>query len=187
MAEEIRAHKTSVSFVEAVPAELDAGSDLTLKVKVACVSHCDLRGRPVRIIDDSGAVITAIELLRFDGTVNETDISIVRAPAKPGTCKWTAAFTAREEEEIPHEASSPPFSFSVKPHGTRVAVWDVPSPVVFGTAFRVKIGVQCSAGCDLTGQKIDSPTRTTAIHNRLIAALEGTAPERGGKAKAAAE
>jgi [protein-PII] uridylyltransferase len=40
---------------------------------------------------------------------------------------------------------------------------------------------------DLTGQKIDSPTRTTAIRNRLIAALEGTAPERGGKAKAAAE
>ena len=40
---------------------------------------------------------------------------------------------------------------------------------------------------DLTGQKIDSPTRTAAIRNRLIAALEGTAPERGGKAKAAAE
>lgn len=40
---------------------------------------------------------------------------------------------------------------------------------------------------DLTGQKIDSPARITAIHNRLIAALEGIAPERGGKAKAAAE
>ncbi|PDQ17796.1 [protein-PII] uridylyltransferase [Mesorhizobium sanjuanii] len=40
---------------------------------------------------------------------------------------------------------------------------------------------------DLTGQKIDSPARIAAIHNRLIAALEGKAPERGGKAKAAAE
>ncbi|MET2829047.1 [protein-PII] uridylyltransferase [Mesorhizobium shangrilense] len=41
---------------------------------------------------------------------------------------------------------------------------------------------------DLTGQKIDSPARTNAIHNRLIAALEGITPERGGgKAKAAAE
>jgi len=40
---------------------------------------------------------------------------------------------------------------------------------------------------DLTGQKIDNPTRITTIRNRLMAALEGIAPERGGKAKAAAE
>ncbi|RJT42680.1 [protein-PII] uridylyltransferase [Mesorhizobium waimense] len=40
---------------------------------------------------------------------------------------------------------------------------------------------------DLTGQKIDSPTRTATIHKRLIETLEGTAPERNGKAKAAAE
>jgi len=40
---------------------------------------------------------------------------------------------------------------------------------------------------DLTGQKIDGPARITAIRNRLMAALEGNSPERGGKAKAAAE
>ncbi|ESY11353.1 [protein-PII] uridylyltransferase [Mesorhizobium sp. C386A] len=40
---------------------------------------------------------------------------------------------------------------------------------------------------DLTGQKIDNPARTATIHARLIAALEGVVPERGGKAKAAAE
>ncbi|TIP39228.1 MAG: [protein-PII] uridylyltransferase, partial [Mesorhizobium sp.] len=40
---------------------------------------------------------------------------------------------------------------------------------------------------DLTGQKIDSPTRTATIHKRLIDTLEGNSPERNGKAKAAAE
>ena len=40
---------------------------------------------------------------------------------------------------------------------------------------------------DLTGQKIDSPARIATIRNRLMAALEGIAPERGGKARAAAE
>ncbi|TGS79739.1 ACT domain-containing protein, partial [Mesorhizobium sp. M2D.F.Ca.ET.178.01.1.1] len=40
---------------------------------------------------------------------------------------------------------------------------------------------------DLTGQKIDSPTRMATIHKRLIETLDGTAPERGGKARAAAE
>ncbi|CAM5535198.1 [protein-PII] uridylyltransferase [Aquamicrobium terrae] len=39
---------------------------------------------------------------------------------------------------------------------------------------------------DLTGQKIENPAREKAIRERLIAALEGGAPERG-KAKAAAE
>ncbi|MER9055790.1 [protein-PII] uridylyltransferase [Mesorhizobium sp. M0213] len=39
---------------------------------------------------------------------------------------------------------------------------------------------------DLTGQKIDSPSRTATIRNRLIAVLEGTASERG-KTKTAAE
>jgi len=40
---------------------------------------------------------------------------------------------------------------------------------------------------DLTGQKIDSPARIATIRNRLMATLEGIAPERGGKARAAAE
>lgn len=39
---------------------------------------------------------------------------------------------------------------------------------------------------DLTGQKIDSPTRTATIHKRLIDTLEGNTTERNGKAKAAA-
>ncbi|MDX8453217.1 [protein-PII] uridylyltransferase [Mesorhizobium sp. VK9D] len=40
---------------------------------------------------------------------------------------------------------------------------------------------------DLTGQKIDSPTRTATIHKRLIDTLEGNSSDRNGKAKAAAE
>ncbi|MER8572906.1 [protein-PII] uridylyltransferase [Mesorhizobium sp. M1338] len=40
---------------------------------------------------------------------------------------------------------------------------------------------------DLTGQKIDSPARIATIRNRLMATLEGIVPERGGKARAAAE
>jgi [protein-PII] uridylyltransferase len=40
---------------------------------------------------------------------------------------------------------------------------------------------------DLTGQKIDSPARIATIRNRLMATLEGIAPERNGKTKAAAE
>ena len=40
------------------------------------------------------------------------------------------------------------------PHQTSIAVWDIPSPVIINKAFSVKVGVKCSAACDLTGQLI---------------------------------
>ena len=40
---------------------------------------------------------------------------------------------------------------------------------------------------DLTGQKIESPTRIATIKSRLIAVLEGTLPMRQARVKAAAE
>jgi [protein-PII] uridylyltransferase len=40
---------------------------------------------------------------------------------------------------------------------------------------------------DLTGQKIENPTRQEAIRTKLLATLEGAAPMRGSKARAAAE
>jgi hypothetical protein len=141
-------------MVKAAPVEVLTGSDIVLKVKIACPSNCNLQGGQVRIVDNSGAVIEGIELLPFDGTVNETDEFVVRAPMKPGEHKWAAVFTAQEKEGILHKESSTPFSFSVRPHVTSVQVWDVPSPIVFNTAFRVKVGVQCSAGCNLTGKEV---------------------------------
>ena len=154
MTGKIQAHETSVSMVKAAPVELYAGNDIVLKVKAACPSHCDLQGGQVRIADNSGAVVEETELLLFDGTVNETDEFVVRAPTQPGEYTWTAMFTTQEKGVILHEESSAPFSFSVKPHVTSVQVWDVPSPVVFDAAFKVKVGVQCSAGCNLTGKEV---------------------------------
>ena len=40
---------------------------------------------------------------------------------------------------------------------------------------------------DLTGAKIENPTRQEAVKKRLISTLEGAAAERSAKAKAAAE
>lgn len=46
-------------------------------------------------------------------------------------------------------------SADVKPHATSMAVWDVASPVVVDTAFKLKVGVKCSAGCNLAGEEIE--------------------------------
>lgn len=40
-------------------------------------------------------------------------------------------------------------------HLTSMAVWAVPSPVVAGEAFRVRVGVRCSTACGLGGRRVE--------------------------------
>ncbi len=154
MTREVQAHETSASMVKAALAEVYAGSDIALKVKVSCPSNCNLQGGKVRIAADAGAVVKEIELVSFDGAAYETDELVVKAPTKPGEYTWTAVFAAQEKAGIIHEGSSAPFSFVAKPHTTSMAVWDVPSPIVFNTRFKIKVGVQCSAECKLAGREV---------------------------------
>jgi hypothetical protein len=48
------------------------------------------------------------------------------------------------------EASEPVVNAPVAPHTTDVVVWDIPSAVVAGERFRIKVGIKCSDECDLT-------------------------------------
>ena len=155
MAGKVKAHETSVSMAKSALAELNAGTDMALEVKVSCPSACDLRGKIVKIVAQDAAVVKEIQLTDFEGTGNETDEFVVKAPIKPGGYTWTAVFPAQEKEGVLHEESSAAFSFIVKPHATSMAVWDVPSPIAFGDEFRIKVGVRCSANCRLTDKKIE--------------------------------
>jgi hypothetical protein len=40
---------------------------------------------------------------------------------------------------------------ATEPHATRIVVWDVPSSVVAGETFRLKVGLKCSRACQLGG------------------------------------
>ena len=42
-----------------------------------------------------------------------------------------------------------------EPHMTSAAVWDVPSPVAIKSVFNVKVGITCSATCQLTGHVVE--------------------------------
>ena len=39
-------------------------------------------------------------------------------------------------------------------HPTSLAVWEVPSPVVVNSSFKVKVGMKCAVACQLAGQRI---------------------------------
>jgi hypothetical protein len=64
-------------------------------------------------------------------------------------------FSQNATARAAHEECSLPIVFATIPHGTSVAVWDVPSPVAIDSRFTLKAGVRCSAGCELTGHSIE--------------------------------
>lgn len=43
----------------------------------------------------------------------------------------------------------------MEPHATRIVVWEVPSAVERGAAFRVKVGVKCAAECGVAGRGVE--------------------------------
>lgn len=83
MTGEAQAHETSTSMVKPALAEVDAGTDIALKVRASCPAKCNIQGSKVRIVDNDDAAVKDINLLSFDGTTNETDEFVVKAPNKP--------------------------------------------------------------------------------------------------------
>jgi hypothetical protein len=153
--EESKVHETMISMDQSTPAEHDVGSEIPLKIRISCPSHCDLRDGQIRISDSTGALLKEVTLTSFDGAANETDAFVVKAPTEPGEYTWTAVFAAQEKERVRHGESAALFSFIARPHATGMAVWDLPSPVTRGADFNLKVGVSCSSACRLAGQQVE--------------------------------
>jgi hypothetical protein len=147
-------HRTNLEMSQSAPLEVEAGADIILRVKVSCPEGCDLRGIPVSVMA-ADSVISTTELATFDEAVNETEAFALKAPGKVGEHAWTVLFPRHENEGAVHEESRLLLSFTTRPHATSMAVWDVPSPVVMNRSFTVKVGVKCSATCQLAGRLVE--------------------------------
>ena len=147
-------HQPKVEMSQSVPPDVEAGIDLMLQVRVSCPSGCDLRGKPVIILASDGLVMTS-ELVTYDEKVNETEALRLKAPSQVAEHTWSVSVPGHEAEGVVHEESSLVIAFRTNPHAPTMAVWDVPSPVVMGTSFGVKVGVKCSAACPMTGGLVE--------------------------------
>ena len=144
-----------VCRIEVSPREVDAEGDLTLKGELSCSSADDLRGQSVLIADHDGGLVETIELTGFDGESNATGEVVVKAPVRPGTHVWRAVGPAHAQGSVSREDASTSFSFTVKPHATRVVVWDAPPTVERGKRFGIKLGVNCPFECRPKGWAVD--------------------------------
>ena len=141
--------------VEVSPDRVDAAAKLTLKVTVACPPAGEPPAARVLIEDHDGARVGDIGLGGWRGDADTTRELTVTAPAIPGEYTWRALGLAPAEGGGGGEPPAAAFSFTVKPHSTRVVVWDTPAAVQSGQPFAVKLGVKCSAGCGPEVWRVD--------------------------------
>jgi hypothetical protein len=161
-----------LELLEAAPAEVDAGAELSLTVRVTPPVGLDLGNAPF--------VIAAADDVRSRGALPDRsgeDGHIVRiaftAPEEIGEFAWRFVVPERETNGKVLRAASLPFSFRTKPHVTSLAAWDCPSPVVIGARFKLKVGAHCSSACILRGQEIEIHDETDAV---VASAPLGTTP-----------
>ena len=148
-------HPTTITFAQSPPSRSFAGKEMSLKVQVSCPHGCDLRGMKIRILGREGTQLIEAELKEFLGSGSLTGELTLQTPVQPGEVAWQAFFPSCDEGEIRHEESRVGFSFQVLPHETSLAVWDTPSPAVRERENFLKVGVKCSAGCNLAGEDIE--------------------------------
>ena len=162
MTKDARTHSTTVEVSEPVPSEVAVGAEIVLKVKVSCDAGCDLRGMPVKVTAPDGVVLT-IALATHNAEINETEAITLMAPQRVGEHAWSVVFAPHEVDGILHEAKTLPISVRTRPHTTSLAVWAIPSPVVMGERFGIKVGAKSAAGCKLDTKKIEVCDETGAI------------------------
>jgi hypothetical protein len=148
---DVRTHSTHLTLCEPVP-ELAVGSDFVLQVEVSCPEGCDLSGLPVMATGPDGQMATVEP--RSDQAPDTPRGIALTAPLEVGEHVWSVQFPAHERGGVRHEECTLPVCVRTAPHTTSLAVWGVPSPVVIGERFSIKVGAKSSAACELKGKKI---------------------------------
>jgi hypothetical protein len=141
--------------IEVSPDVVDAAAEMTLQATVSCSPACDLRGHILLVKDQDGADAGSVALTEFDGKTNETREFVVKAPVKPGGYVWSAVCPAVVKQDTSYPEASTPIAFTVTPHTTNVVVWDIPSAIVVGERFRIKVGMKCSNECELANSEFE--------------------------------
>jgi hypothetical protein len=146
------AHPIHIELSEP-PREVPAGTDLVIKATVSCSEGCDLRGMPLKVTAPDATVSTS-ELAAPDDESNASVDITLMTPKQVGAYTYSLTVPARESDGIRHEESTLAVHVTTIPHGTSLAVWDIPSPVVMGERFEIKVGAKSASGCDLNGTEI---------------------------------
>jgi hypothetical protein len=144
------AHSINIELTGTEPPDVMVGTEFALKGRVACVDGCELVGESVKLVGPDDAVAGECAI-GPDSALN----AVLWAPPRAGEHVWRIVFGAHEVDGVRHEETTVPVQITVKPHATSLAVWDIPSPVVTGERFAIKVGAKSSMGIALAGIGIE--------------------------------
>src|SRR5262245_38556549 len=132
-------HAERPCTAEVSPSDVDAGADLTVKVRVTSPDDFDLSGQRVSIRGADDNELASGELTETDDAIFTAEISL-RAPVAIGGQIWRAVLLTIEDDDTIFDETAATFSFVVTAHIARVQVWGMPSAIPAGERFRMKVG-----------------------------------------------
>jgi hypothetical protein len=164
-----KAHPIELDLFEPLAAELDMGAPFPLALALTTKSGCDLAGAAYRVLHGDEVVAAGVlpAIVRFDpdsndydprnGPVDKRDYVRIAlcAPRAIGVFEWTLVLPEQELGGVALAEAALTFTLRTAEHRTSLATWDVPSPVVAGERFSVKVGAKCTACCALNGQQVE--------------------------------
>jgi hypothetical protein len=136
-----------------VPAEVAVGDEFVMIVRVSCPDGCDLAGLPIEVLTPDNVTLN-VRADPDDAPAAATHRVALKAPLQAGQHVWRVSCPAHESGGRHHGATELQAPVRIRPQETSLAVWSIPSPVVTGRPFAIKVGAKSSGGCDLSGMPI---------------------------------
>jgi hypothetical protein len=158
------------------PAEVAVGAEFELTVVVSCPAGCDLSRVRLEVTAPGNTAAPAPAPYPLSltppsaacgggsgpgtGEAEEgADPAAARrialkAPSRAGEHVWRLSCAAHESDGWHHGANLVRVPVRIRPLETSLAVWAIPSPVVTGRPFAIKVGAKSAAGCNLMGAQI---------------------------------
>ncbi len=155
---------------------IGAGSEFSLSVHIGWPAGMGADRAVYRIREGERTIRDgALPKPAFDGTIEFH----LDAPEEVGEHRWELLVSAAQDQGGKLREGSLPIVFATVPHATSLAVWDVPSPVVRGAWFEVKVGGKCSASCRLDGRTVEICDEADRVVGRAVL-RDTTLPETMG-------
>jgi PEGA domain len=158
------------------PTEVAVGAEFVLAVVVSCPVGCNLSNVRLEVTPPGNTAAAAPPVdsplshtpacpASGEGSGTETGKARVdelatarcialKAPSRAGEHVWRLFCAAHESDGCHHGASLLRVPVRIRPLETSLAVWAIPSPVVTGRPFAIKVGAKSAAGCNLMGAPI---------------------------------
>ena len=150
--------------IDGVPEKLYVGDTCSLVLFATCESGCDLVGDEVTLSTIEGDEVARVTLATQEGELAVSEAMALTMPAEPGEYEYVIHYEPRELPlpddggpafKNPHEERDLLVVFTVEPHHVAVSTWGVTAPVWVGAPIEVCVGVSCSSGCNLGGQRVE--------------------------------